>query len=73
MDTPNQTPPRTSYRSSQRLRHKSDSYLNSFDHFDKKESKRNHSDTLTHLQNKKSQDSIINVRAEKQFEVEKYL
>ena len=71
METPNQSPPRTSSRSFQRLRHKSDSYMNSCDHFDKKERKRNHSDTLTHLQNMKSQDS--NVRAEKQFKVEKYL
>ena len=73
METPNQSPPRTSSRSSQRLRHKSDSYMNSCDHFDKKERKRNHSDTLTHLHNKKSQDSILNVRAEKQSEEKKYL
>ena len=73
METPNQSPPRTSSRSSQRLRHKSDSYINSCDHFDKKERKRNHSDTLTHLRNKKSHDSILNVSTEKQCEVEKYL
>ena len=73
METPNQSPPRTSSRSSQRLRHKSDSYMNSCDHFDKKGRKRIHSDSLIHLQNKKSQDSILNVRAEKPAEVEKYL
>ena len=73
METPNQSPPRTSSRSFRRLRHKSDSYMNSCDHFDKKERKRNHSDTLAHLQNKKSQESILDVRAEKQSEVKEYL
>ena len=73
METPNQSPPRTSSKTSQRLRLKSDSYINSCDHFDKKERKRNHSGTLTYLQNKKSQDSILNVKEEKQSEIEKYL
>ena len=47
--------------------------MNSCDHFDKKERNGNHSDTLTHLQNTKNQDPVLNIRADKQSKVEKYL